>query len=106
MKANRLKTLAKLGQSIWLDYIRRDLMSSGELHKLIIEDGLSGITSNPAIFAQAFASGDLYQEAIEKLLRQGMTLTPSMKRLHSKMCVLLRMSFVLCMSKPKAKRAT
>jgi len=50
MNDNRLKQLERLGQSIWLDYIRRDLITSGELLRLIEEDGLSGMTSNPAIF--------------------------------------------------------
>ena len=67
---NRLKTVGKFGQSIWLDYIRRDLISSGELHQLIANDGLSGITSNPAIFAQAFASDNIYSKAIKALLQQ------------------------------------
>ena len=48
--ANPLIQLHTFGQSIWLDYIRRDLMKSGELQRLITEDGLRGMTSNPAIF--------------------------------------------------------
>ena len=47
MKNNSLKQLAALGQSIWLDYIRRSLIVSGELGRLIEEDGLCGMTSNP-----------------------------------------------------------
>ena len=47
---NPLKDLQKYGQSVWLDYIRRNLITSGELKRLIEEDGLRGITSNPAIF--------------------------------------------------------
>jgi transaldolase len=50
MKKNPLLKLHALGQSIWLHYIRRDLISSGELSRLIAQDGLRGITSNPAIF--------------------------------------------------------
>ncbi len=44
---NPLKDLLKFGQSVWLDYIRRDLLTSGELKRLIDEDGLRGMTSNP-----------------------------------------------------------
>ena len=51
MNSNPLKQLGTLGQSIWLDYIRRDLISSGELRRLIEKDGLRGMTSNPSIFA-------------------------------------------------------
>jgi transaldolase len=50
MKDNPVKALAALGQSIWLDYIRRNLIVSGELGRLIKEDGLRGMTSNPSIF--------------------------------------------------------
>ena len=55
MKDNPLKKLETLGQSIWLDYIRRDLIASGELRRLIEEDGLRGMTSNPSIFEKAIA---------------------------------------------------
>ena len=47
---NPLVQLHTFGQSVWLDYIRRDLMKSGELQRLITEDGLRGMTSNPTIF--------------------------------------------------------
>ena len=50
MQANPLKTLGTFGQSLWLDYIRRDLITSGQLRRLIEEDGLRGMTSNPSIF--------------------------------------------------------
>ena len=52
---NPLKGLQKFGQSVWLDYIRRDLLTGGELKRLIEEDGLRGMTSNPAIFEKAIA---------------------------------------------------
>ena len=52
---NPLLQLKDLGQSVWLDYIRRDLITSGELKRLIAEDGLRGMTSNPAIFEKAIA---------------------------------------------------
>jgi len=64
---NPLKQLQALGQSIWLDYIRRDLLTSGELKRLIEEDGLLGMTSNPAIFEKAIAGSTLYQEFLDSL---------------------------------------
>ena len=50
---NPLKELLKYGQSVWLDYIRRNLLTSGELKRHLDEDGLRGMTSNPAIFEKA-----------------------------------------------------
>ena len=64
---NPLKQLQTLGQSIWLDYIRRDLMTGGELKRLIDEDGLLGMTSNPAIFEKAIAGSTLYQDFLDSV---------------------------------------
>ena len=64
---NPLKQLQTLGQSIWLDYIRRDLFTGGELKRLIEEDGLRGMTSNPAIFEKAIAGSTLYQDFLDSL---------------------------------------
>ncbi len=64
---NSLKQLQALGQSIWLDYIRRDLLTGGELKRLIEEDGLGGMTSNPAIFEKAIAGSMLYQDFLDTL---------------------------------------
>ena len=64
---NPLKDLLKLGQSVWLDYIRRDLLTSGELKRLIEEDGLRGMTSNPTIFEKAIAGGKLYDDLLNSL---------------------------------------
>jgi transaldolase/glucose-6-phosphate isomerase len=63
---NPLMQLQTFGQSIWLDYIRRDLMKSGELQRLITEDGLRGMTSNPSIFEKAIAGGQ-YQDFLDSL---------------------------------------
>src|SRR5438552_9268107 len=63
---NHLLELKAQGQSVWLDYIRRDLMSSGELQQLIAEDGLSGITANPSIFEKAIDGSNLYDADIAK----------------------------------------
>ncbi len=65
--ANPLVQLHKFGQSIWLDYIRRDLLKGGELQRLITEDGLRGMTSNPAIFEKAIAGSTQYQDFLDSL---------------------------------------
>ncbi len=64
---NPLKDLLNFGQSVWLDYIRRDLLTSGELKRLIEEDGLRGMTSNPAIFEKAIADSTLYSDILQSL---------------------------------------
>lgn len=68
MNIRPTKQLQELGQSLWLDYIRRDLMSSGELKRLIEEDGVHGMTSNPTIFEKAIAGSDLYDDRIQEIL--------------------------------------
>ena len=70
-RTNPLRDLQTFGQSVWLDYIRRNLITSGELQRLIEEDGLQGVTSNPAIFEKAIASSDDYTAAIGELAKQG-----------------------------------
>lgn len=72
MKDNPLKKLQKLGQSIWLDYIRKDMFPTGELKRLIEEDGLHGITANPSLFEKAIAESTLYDNDIFELA-QGKT---------------------------------
>jgi len=64
---NPLKDLLKFGQSVWLDYIRRDLITSGELKRLIEGDGLRGMTSNPAIFEKAIAGSTDYADILASL---------------------------------------
>lgn len=71
MKNNSLRHLETFGQSIWLDYIRRDLIASGELRRLIDEDGLRGMTTNPAIFEKAIAGSSYYQSDIFSLAKAG-----------------------------------
>jgi len=65
--ANPLKRLIDYGQSVWLDYIRRDLLTSGELAKMIANDGLRGMTSNPAIFEKAIGESSLYDDVLRSL---------------------------------------
>jgi transaldolase/glucose-6-phosphate isomerase len=64
---NPLKELLSYGQSMWLDYIRRDLFTTGKLKQLIDEDGLRGMTSNPAIFEKAIAESALYDDILKSL---------------------------------------
>jgi transaldolase len=71
MKENPLKRLGDLGQSLWLDYIRRDLIASGRLLRLIEDDGLRGMTSNPAIFEKAISDSHDYDDDIQSLAQQG-----------------------------------
>ncbi len=64
---NPLQELLDYGQSMWLDYIRRDLFTSGKLKNLIDNDGLRGMTSNPAIFEKAIADSNLYDDILKSL---------------------------------------
>ncbi len=65
---NRLQALTERGQAVWLDYIRRDMLDGGGLEAMVREDGVSGVTSNPAIFKKAIGESDLYDGEIGKLL--------------------------------------
>jgi transaldolase/glucose-6-phosphate isomerase len=62
---NPLKGLLAYGQSPWLDYIRRNILLNGDLKKMIDNDGLRGMTSNPAIFEKAITAGDDYNDIIK-----------------------------------------
>jgi transaldolase/glucose-6-phosphate isomerase len=64
---NPLKALLGYGQSMWLDYIRRDLFTSGKLKKMIDDDGLRGMTSNPSIFEKAIGESSLYDDMLAEL---------------------------------------
>ncbi len=68
---NRLVQLGQLGQSPWYDYITRDLVIEGELARLIREDGLRGMTSNPTIFEKAVSGSKLYDDDIRRLMDEG-----------------------------------
>jgi len=71
MSTNPLIELTRLGQSVWNDNIERKLITSGELKRLVDEDGLSGVTSNPAIFEKAIVSSDLYADQLRELAEKG-----------------------------------
>src|SRR5687768_6571911 len=68
---NPLVALVAQGQSIWLDFITRDLVRDGTLKRLIEVDGLRGMTSNPTIFQKAIAEGHAYDEQLELLVGEG-----------------------------------
>jgi transaldolase len=65
---NPLREIEKLGQAVWLDYIRRNLLTSGELKRMVEHDGISGVTSNPTIFEKAISGGSEYDEQIRREL--------------------------------------
>lgn len=68
-----LQHLAELGQSVWIDYLSRDLIEGGGLAKLVRDDAVVGITSNPTIFQQAIAHGDAYDQQLRELLPRGLS---------------------------------
>ncbi len=68
-KYDPLRDLQRYGESFWLDYIRRSLITGGELRRLMDEEGLRGVTSNPTIFDKAIAGSNDYDEAIRQFLR-------------------------------------
>jgi transaldolase/glucose-6-phosphate isomerase len=70
-ETNPLHELNRLGQSVWLDFIRRSWLEDGTIARLVREDGLAGMTSNPAIFEKAIASGREYDEPLARLVRAG-----------------------------------
>ena len=80
MSENPLRRLAAYGQSVWLDFIDRRLIESGGLERLIEEDGLRGVTTNPSIFDKALEGGDAYDESIREAARKGMSV-PEIARL-------------------------
>ncbi len=70
MTTNKVKQIHSFGQSIWLDFIDRDIIKSGKLKKLIDEDGVRGVTSNPAIFEKAITSSSDYDADITELAKK------------------------------------
>jgi transaldolase/transaldolase/glucose-6-phosphate isomerase len=69
MATNKVKQIHSFGQSIWLDFINREIIKSGELKKLIDDDGVRGVTSNPAIFEKAITSSSDYDADIAALAK-------------------------------------
>ncbi|MCE6991275.1 transaldolase [Dyadobacter sp. CY323] len=73
MTTNKVKQIHDFGQSIWLDFIDRKVIASGELQKMIEQDGIRGVTSNPAIFEKAISSSSDYDADIAELAESGIS---------------------------------
>jgi transaldolase len=70
MSESRLHQLSALGQSVWIDFLSRQMLQSGKLAEMMEEDAVVGVTSNPTIFQKAISEGDLYDEQIRACLDQ------------------------------------
>ena len=70
MATTPLQQVAALGQSVWVDYVSRHLLDSGELERMMDDDALTGMTSNPTIFQKAIAEGSDYDDQLKELLSQ------------------------------------
>jgi transaldolase len=68
MPSSRLHELSRLGQSVWIDYLSRDLLHTGELARMMEEDAVCGVTSNPTIFQKAISHGSAYDDQLRDLL--------------------------------------
>jgi transaldolase len=68
MPKTKLQELSEHGQSVWLDYLSRDILESGKLAEMMDRDAVVGVTSNPTIFQKALASGNAYDEQLKELL--------------------------------------
>src|SRR5579864_5538203 len=68
MPDSNLHRLSALGQSVWIDYLSRDLLRHGDLERLMREDAVVGVTSNPTIFQKAISHGDAYDEQLRACL--------------------------------------
>ncbi len=82
--SNPLLEVQRFGQSVWYDNIRRGLITSGELRAMVEQDGLLGVTSNPAIFEKAIAGSPDYDAAFQALMRQGVS---SAKELYERLAI-------------------
>jgi transaldolase len=70
MAESRLDQLSARGQSVWIDYLSRDLLETGELKRMMEEDAVVGVTSNPTIFQKALSQGDAYDEQLRMLVER------------------------------------
>jgi len=68
---NPLKDLSALGQAVWLDFVSRDFIAEGGLARMVAQDGITGVTSNPAIFEKAIVSSSAYDDAVRRAAREG-----------------------------------
>ncbi len=81
---NRLKQLEELGQSVWLDFLSRELVTGGGVQKLIAADGIGGMTSNPAIFQKSLSQGTAYDADIKAFVEQGLDVEHIFRKLSVK----------------------
>jgi len=72
---NPLRIIRQLGQSVWYDNVSRELLESGELERMIREDGITGVTSNPTIFQKAISQDRVYESALHALVDNGLDVT-------------------------------
>src|ERR687888_2297885 len=73
MPDSNLQKLSALGQSVWIDYLSRDLLETGELARMMQEDAVVGVTSNPTIFQKAISQGERYDAQLKEILETGET---------------------------------
>src|SRR5919204_2651814 len=73
MPDSNLHKLSALGQSVWIDYLSRDLLETGELARMMKDDAIVGVTSNPTIFQKAISKGERYDEQLKEILDSGET---------------------------------
>jgi transaldolase len=73
MPDSNLHQLSALGQSVWIDYLSRDMLETGELARMMDEDAVVGVTSNPTIFQKAISQGERYDEQLKEILESGET---------------------------------
>ena len=81
---NRLKQLEQFGQSVWLDFLSRELIQKDGIRKRIAEDGIGGMTSNPAIFQKSLSQGDAYDADIKRYVEQGLDVGQIFRKLSVK----------------------
>jgi transaldolase len=70
MAKSRLHQLSALGQSVWIDYLSRQMLQSGKLERMLEEDAVVGVTSNPTIFQKAIAEGNAYDEQLREVIAE------------------------------------
>jgi transaldolase len=73
MAKSRLHELSERGQSVWIDFLSRDLLQTGELERMMRDDAVVGVTSNPTIFQKAISAGSAYDEQLKEILDEGET---------------------------------
>ena len=70
MPESRLHQLSALGQSVWIDFLSREWLRTGELARMMAEDAVVGVTSNPTIFQKAMSEGDWYDDQLREVLAE------------------------------------